>query len=131
MTSEVLYTTPQLAELLEITPRTLRFYEDKGLLSPRRLGNTRVYTHREVGRLKIILRGKRLGFSLADIREYLDLYDLDTTQTEQIRLLIDKVRARLDDLEGQRHDLETAIAELTDIERQAVTALEERLRKEA
>ena len=68
-------------------PRTLRFYEDKGLIEPRRVGTTRVYTRREVGRMQLILRGKRLGFSLRDIQEFLDLYDADPQHVEQMRRL--------------------------------------------
>ena len=67
-----LYTVTELAEQLGTTPRALRFYEDKGLVSPRRAGTTRIYTHRDRGRLALILRGKRLGFTLREIRERLD-----------------------------------------------------------
>ena len=83
-------TVTELARELGITPRAIRFYETKGLLNPGRAGTTRVYTHRERGRLQLILRGKRLGFSLTDIGEYLDLYDADPTQRDQILLLLAK-----------------------------------------
>ncbi len=121
-----LYTVNQLAEELGVTARALRFYEAKGLLAPRRLGNTRVYTKRDRARMMLILRGKRLGFSLAEIREYLGLYTADRNHSEQIRLLLEKVRLRLSELEQQRRDLDTTMAELKAIEQQADAALRER-----
>ena len=123
-----LYSVTELAGETGVTPRAIRFYEDKGLLAPRRVGTTRVFTYRERGRLKIILRGKRLGFSLAEIKDYLDLYDADPTQASQLQLLVAKVRGRLADLEHQRRDIDTALNELRDIEHQALAALEERSR---
>ena len=121
-----LYTVNQLAEELGVTARALRFYEAKGLLAPRRLGNTRVYTKRDRARMMLILRGKRLGFSLAEVREYLELYTVDRNHSEQIRLLLEKVRLRLSELEQQRRDLDTTLAELRGIEQQAEAALHER-----
>ena len=88
----------QIASDLGITTRTLRFYEDKGLIEPRRIGTTRVYTRREVGRMQLILRGKRLGFSLREIQEFLDLYDADPQHVEQMRRLAERVRKRVDEL---------------------------------
>ncbi len=123
-----LYGVIELAREAGVTPRAIRFYEDKGLLAPRRVGATRVFTYREVGRLKIILRGKRLGFSLADIKDYLDLYDADPTQASQLRLLVAKARERLADLERQRRDIDAVVEELRDIEHQALAALQERSR---
>ncbi len=124
-TMEQLYTVNQLAEELGITPRALRFYEVKGLLSPNRVGNNRVYTKRDRARLKLILRGKRLGFSLAEIREYLDLYNVDGG-VEQLKVLLKRIEARLSDLEQQREDLEATVEELREIESQVTAALEER-----
>ncbi len=121
-----LYTVNQLAEELGITPRTLRFYEAKGLLLPRRVGNNRVYSKRDRARLMLILRGKRLGFSLEEIKEYLDLYNVDPSQQEQMRVLLARIRGRLDILTQQRQDLEATVSELKDIETQVVTALKER-----
>jgi DNA-binding transcriptional MerR regulator len=122
---EQLYTVNQLAEELGITPRALRFYEVKGLLAPNRVGNNRVYTKRDRARLKLILRGKRLGFSLAEIREYLDLYNVDGG-VEQQRNLLKRVQKRLKDLEQQREDLEATVYELKEIESQVSTTLSER-----
>ncbi len=124
--AEVLYTVTRLADDLGVTPRTIRFYEDKGLIAPRRAGVTRIYTHRDRARMKLILRGKRLGFSLRDIGEFLDLYDVDTTQTAQMRRLLRAVRDRLDELEEQRLALEQTLDELRDIEGQAQARLDGR-----
>jgi DNA-binding transcriptional MerR regulator len=105
---------------LGVTPRTLRFYEDKGLIEPRRVGTTRIYTKREVGRMQLILRGKRLGFSLKDIKQFLDLYDADPQHVEQMSALAARARERADELEHQRHALDQTIAELHQIEREAL-----------
>lgn len=120
------FTVTELADELDVTPRAIRFYEAKGLLSPKRAGATRVYTHRDRARLLLILRGKRLGFSLADIKEFLDLYVVDTSQTEQMRLLRRKVNQRLEAMEIQRRDLEASVEELRDIEKLVVDTLRNR-----
>ena len=121
-----LFSVNQLAEELGVTPRAIRFYEAKGLIAPQRAGTMRVFTRRDRARLQLVLRGIRLGFSLAEVREYLDLYDADRSQREQVRLLLGKVQDRIARLEGQRRDLEQALRELRDIERQAEAALEGR-----
>ena len=113
----------QVASALGISQRTLRFYEDKGLIEPVRVGATRVYTRRAFGRLQLILRGKSLGFSLRDIREFLDLYDADPSHHEQMRRLLERVRQRLGELEKQRTALEQTIGELRDIEQDVVKQL--------
>ncbi len=110
-----LYSVTELAEDLGITPRTLRFYEDKKLLIPRRAGNARVYSHRDRGRMILILRGKRLGFTLSEIREWLDLYESDLGQVSQMRKLVGKAEERLAALELQRKDIDATITELQDI----------------
>lgn len=124
--AEILYTVTRLADDLGVTPRTIRFYEDKGLIAPRRAGVTRIYTHRDRARMMLILRGKRLGFSLRDIREFLDLYDADPTQAAQMRRLLRAVRDRLEELEEQRVALEQTLDELRDIEGQARARLDGR-----
>lgn len=106
------FTITELAEEFGITARAIRFYEDKKLIHPERRGLNRVYTRRDRGRLKLILRGKRLGFSLADIKEMLDLYDRDDGQVEQLRVTLKKGLNRLDSLRQQRRDIADAIAEL-------------------
>ena len=88
-----------LAREFGVTTRTIRFYEDQGLVTPARRGQRRVYGPRDRVRLRLIMRGKRLGFSLEDIRAMIDLYDVDPTETQQLRLFVDKIRERkaLDD----------------------------------
>jgi DNA-binding transcriptional MerR regulator len=118
-------TVTELARELGITPRAMRFYETKGLVNPRRAGTTRIYTHRERGRLQLILRGKRLGFSLTDIGEYLDLYDADPAQRDQILMLLEKVNTRITALEVQKTDLDATLEELASVRKQALIALDE------
>lgn len=124
--SQEFYTVPELAKELGITPRAIRFYETKELLKPQRAGSTRVYTRKDRARLILILRGKRLGFSLAEIREFLDLYQTRTDQVEQIQMLAGKVRYRIDDLEEQRRELDKVLIELKDIEQECFDALEQK-----
>ena len=114
----------QVASDLGVTTRTLRFYENKGLIEPRRVGTTRVYTRREVGRMHLILRGKRLGFSLREIQEFLDLYDADPQHVEQMRRLATRARERADELEQQKIAIEQTIVELRQIEREALERVE-------
>lgn len=118
-----LHTVTQLAAELGITARTLRFYEGKGLISPSRLGTTRVYMARDRARMILILRGKRLGFSLREIAEYLDLYDIDPTQKAQSVRLLGLVKARMTKLEQQRVALDEMIQELQDWKQHAETVL--------
>ena len=113
-----LFAIADLAAEFGISTRAIRFYEAKGLISPERVGATRVFRRRDRARLILILRGKRLGFSLRDISEYLSLYDTHS-QTAQTRLLIDKVDQRLALLEAQKADLETTITELREIRKLA------------
>jgi DNA-binding transcriptional MerR regulator len=107
--AERTYTIRQLCREFEVTPRSLRFYEDKGLLSPARQGLNRVYSHRDRGRLILILRGKLVGFSLNEIGEMLDLYDKDDTHAAQMVVTVKKFRERIVALEAQRIELDTAI----------------------
>ncbi len=120
---ERLYSVNQLAQELGVTPRALRFYETKGLITPRRAGGNRVFDRRDRARLLLILRGKRLGFSLDEIGEYLDLYHTAHDQAGQIRLLLGRVRDRLAMLRAQAYDLDLTIGELCNIEAQALRAL--------
>lgn len=113
----------EVAVQLGVTQRTLRFYEDKGLIEPHRVGSTRVYSRREIGRIQLVLRGKRLGFSIREIKEFLDLYDADPEHKEQMSRLVTRVQARLEDLEQQRIALEETVRELRQIEREALSRL--------
>ena len=119
------YTISQLAREFEVTPRALRFYEDKGLLTPRRDGMNRVYSHRDRARLQLILRGKRVGLSLIEIKEILDLYKVD--QRAQAQTALKKYKQRVVALEAQREDIDAAIETLTD----SIGKLEEFLAKPA
>jgi DNA-binding transcriptional MerR regulator len=107
------------AAQLGVTHRALRFYEDKGLIEPARAGNTRIYSRRDIARMQLILRGKRLGFSLREIKEFLDLYDADPTQLEQMQHLVGQISARLRLLERQSAALQVTIAELQTMQQQA------------
>ena len=120
---EVLVTVTDLAAELGITARTLRFYEDQGLIQPRRLGATRVYSNRERARMILILRGKRLGFSIREIRDYLDLYDADPRHETQTRALLAKIGQRRAQLEEQRVAITEALDGLAAMERDAETQL--------
>ncbi len=111
-----LFTIGELAAAFTLSPRAIRFYEDQGLLAPERVGTQRVYTKRDRARLQLILRGKRLGFSLADIREFLDLYDADRSKHLQMAALLSRTRARISDLEQQLQDITVTLAELRDME---------------
>ncbi len=113
----------ELANEFGITPRTIRFYETRGLISPQRVGSTRAYSYKDRARLKLILRAKRLGFSLTDINEYLELYIIDPTQKEQVQLLLTRVNERITELEQQQEDVIITLEELRDIKKQATQAL--------
>ncbi len=108
-------TAPELADLLGVTARAIRFYEDKGLISPQRAGNTRIYTKRDRARMILILRGKRLGFSLKEIREYLDLYEIDPSQKKQNKQLLKSVLQRIEQLNDQKEALDLTLVELHEI----------------
>ena len=107
------FTITELSKEFDVTPRTLRFYEDKGLLSPTRNGQNRIFSYRDRVRLKLILQGKRVGFPLADIKELLDLYDLRDGQVTQLRVSLDKFDERIGALRRQKVDIEEAIADLS------------------
>jgi DNA-binding transcriptional MerR regulator len=122
-TDDRLLTVTELARELGVTARAIRFYEAKGLLEPQRAGTTRVYSYRDRARLLIILRGKRLGFSLAAIKEYLDLYDANSLNEEQLVHLLRGARRRISELEQQRLDLELTLEELREVEEQTLDAM--------
>lgn len=106
----------EASKALGVTQRTLRFYEDKGLIQPARVGSMRVYSKREMGRMQLILRGKRLGFSIREIGEFLSLYDHDPDQVVQAQLMLDATQERLAELRHQREAIDQTISELEGIE---------------
>lgn len=110
------YTITELTKEFGISTRTIRFYEDEGLIKPARRGRTRLFRPIDRQILKLILRGKRLGFSIAEIREIIDMYKAPPGEAGQLRLLIEKVSARRDELEQKRHDIEETMRELDHVE---------------
>ena len=121
-----LYSIGDLATEFSISPRAIRFYEDQGLLRPQRIGGNRVYNHKDRARLILVLRGKRLGFSLADIKEMLDLYDVDAGHIEQLRVALAKGRERIAELERQQAEVAEALSELRQLEAVVVGRLQEK-----
>ncbi|MFQ6549718.1 MerR family transcriptional regulator [Aestuariibius sp. 2305UL40-4] len=112
--TETTMTIREMCDMFEVTPRTLRFYEAKELIFPIREGTKRLFTKRDRARLKLILRGKRFGFSLEEIRQLLDLYDADPTQQVQLARTYEVAGRHLKEMEEQRAELDVAIAELKD-----------------
>jgi DNA-binding transcriptional MerR regulator len=109
----VTYTISELAREFEVTTRTIRFYEDQGLLSPAREGANRVFSNRDRVRLKLALRGKRLGFSLAEIRELFELYDISRDERKQLEEFLSRLDRRRVHLEQQREDIEVMLNEIS------------------
>lgn len=112
--TEKTMTIREMCDAFDVTPRTLRFYEAKELLFPEREGQRRLFTKRDSARLKLILRGKRFGFSLEEIRQLLDLYHVGDQQQTQLRKTYEIAQDRLADMERQRAELDDAITELKD-----------------
>ncbi|MCF1504772.1 MerR family transcriptional regulator [Afifella sp. H1R] len=107
------YSIGELSREFGVTLRTLRFYEDKGLLNPRREGLNRIYSRRDRARLKLVLMGKKVGFSLVEIKEILDLYDLKDGEVLQMQVALDKFEGQVAVLKRQREEIEHAIDELS------------------
>lgn len=124
--SEQTYTIAELAREFDITPRTIRHYEDQGLLSPARAGVQRVYDKRDRTRLKLTLRGKRLGLSLAEIRELIDMYDT-APESSQLSRFLEVLAHRRAMLAQQREDIAAVLTEIAVLERQCRALLGQRL----
>ena len=118
------YSIGELAAAFGVTTRAIRFYEAKQLISPERRGTARLYSRRDRARLQMILRGKNVGFSLEEIREFLDLYDADPSMTMQTRHLLGKVEVAITELECKRADIDRTLSELDQIRRECIEHLE-------
>ena len=124
MSKEILYTVPQLSKELAITERTIRFYESKDLIKPKRAGNTRIFNYKDRARLLIILRAKKLGFSLNEIKTYLDLYEVDPSQRTQSKNALEAISHRLFQLEDQKKEINVIINELKILKNDILKTLE-------
>lgn len=113
------WTISELAEEFGVTLRTIRFYEDCGLLTPARAGRQRVFGARERVRLELILRGRRIGWSLEEIRRIVDMYDAEPGEVGQLHYLLEQIAVRRAELQERRRDLEETLAELDDVEARA------------
>ncbi|RQM71136.1 MerR family transcriptional regulator [Aeromonas enteropelogenes] len=117
------YSISELAREFDVTTRSIRFYEDQGLLNPAREGQTRIYSKQDRVRLKLTLRGKRLGFSLAEIRELFDLYDADKSSRTQLQTMLELVAERRETLQLQMEDIRVVLLELEAAEQRCQQAL--------
>ena len=122
-TTRKTYSISNLARDFDITTRTIRFYEEAGMLQPERQGQTRIYSDRDRVKLKLILRGKRLGFSLAESRELIEMYDPASDNRHQLEALLGKIRERREALERQLHDIRVMQSELDAAEARCLSAL--------
>ncbi|HSF25892.1 MAG TPA: MerR family DNA-binding transcriptional regulator [Actinomycetes bacterium] len=128
--SEATWSIAEIAEDFGVTLRTIRFYEDRGLITPERRGTARVFHPRDRVRLELVLRGKRLGFSLDEIARIVDMYDAEPGEVGQLAYLLEQIGVRRAELQQRRRDIEASLAELDDVERRAQADLR-RLRRAA
>jgi DNA-binding transcriptional MerR regulator len=119
------YSISDLSKEFDITTRSIRFYEDQGLIKPKRRGQTRIYSLKDRVRLKLILRGKRLGFSLAETRRLFELYDSDKSSSTQLQTMLDLVNEKKSSLQQQMDDIKVVLMELNSAEQQCRAALED------
>jgi len=119
------FSISDLAREFDVTTRTIRYYEDEGLLTPSRRGQTRIFSGRDRTRLKLILRGKRLGFSLSEVAEIIRLYDDAPGEVGQLRYFLERIAERRQQLEHQRSDIEITLSELASVETRCRTRLDD------
>ena len=115
MNSTVTYTISDLSKHFDLTPRTIRYYESEGLLNPVRDNGKRIYRERDLVRLKLILRGKRLGFSLAEIKTTMELYDTQSNESAQLRFVLETIESHRDELVQKQVDIENTLAEMESV----------------
>jgi DNA-binding transcriptional MerR regulator len=115
MTSDSTHSISKLAKHFDVTPRTIRFYEDQGLLNPSRVNNQRVYTERDFVRLKLILRGKRIGFSLAELKETISLYDTQPDEQAQLQFVLQTIGNHRAELIQRKEDIETTLSDMDEV----------------
>lgn len=115
----------ELARLFDVTPRSIRFYEEQALLTPERIGQTRVYHAKDKVRLKLILRGKRLGFSLAEVKKLFELYDSNPNSAAQLKVMLDLTEQKRSLLRQQLDDIQMLMNELNDVESRCQDELNE------
>ena len=124
MSSSRIYAISELAKRFDVTPRAIRFYEDQGLLQPKRVNGQREYNERDFVRLKLILRGKRIGFSLAEIKQTITLYDTQPDEKAQLNYVLETIESHRQDLLERKVDIETTLADMDDVQ----SRIEEQLR---
>jgi len=117
------YTISDLAKEYDITPRTIRFYEDQGLLTPSREGRQRIFSEGDNVRLRLILRGKRLGFSLSEAKEIIELYDVETGGERQLTYFLEKIEQQRHSLKQQQEDIKAILQELKSVEKRVKSVL--------
>ena len=115
MNSTATYTISDLSKHFDLTPRTIRYYESEGLLNPVRDNGKRIYRERDLVRLKLILRGKRLGFSLAEIKTTMELYDTQSNESAQLRYVLETIESHRDELVQKQVDIENTLAEMQSV----------------
>ncbi len=115
MSTNKTYTISALAKHFDITPRTIRFYEDQALLSPQRVNSQRVYDESDFVRLKLILRGKRIGFSLAELKETMTLYENHPDEKAQLEFVLDTIKNHREELIQRKEDIESTLADMDDV----------------
>ena len=124
-TEKPTYSIGELAKKYDITTRTIRFYEDQGLVAPSRNGQTRIYSRRDEIRLKLILRGKRLGFTLAETGRLFELYDMDKSSEKQLETIMELISNKKRDLTQQLEDIKVVLMELNNLEKSCMNTLKQ------